>query len=72
VKRLGVRSFERSVNAVKANAKTLSVATASAVREAEEADRRVDQDGFAVPGVGQPSLKFRAFLGCSATFSNCM
>src|SRR3954451_11751165 len=63
VKRLGVRSFERSVRAVKANAKTLWVATASAVREPEEADRRVDQDGFAVPGVRQPNLKFGAHLG---------
>src|SRR4051812_38338438 len=35
----------------------------SAGWEPEEADRRVDQDGFAVPGVRQPSLKFGAHLG---------
>src|SRR4051794_28391414 len=62
-RQLGFRSFGRSVSAVKANAETLLVATASAVREAEEADRRVDQDGFAVSGIGQPSLKFGAHLG---------
>src|SRR3954452_16043630 len=46
-----------------AEAEPLLAAPTSAVWEPEEANRRIDQDGFAVPGVRQPSLKFGAHPG---------